>query len=71
MLPLLDTGKRAVFYRRDFMSQEIVQMVLDVVFGTIFIYLLPGLFLLLIFLFSDTILHAIYQSITASFTRRR
>lgn len=45
------------------MNTETLQAVLDVVFGSIFVYLLPGLFLLMVVLFGDRLVGLLYDAL--------
>ncbi|WP_017187392.1 hypothetical protein [Alkalibacillus haloalkaliphilus] len=48
------------------MSQEVLQMVIDYVFGTVFIYLAPILLVIAIVLFSDEIIKLIHRTLGSS-----
>lgn len=45
------------------MNTEILQAVLDVVFGSVFVYLTPGLFLLMVVLFGDRLVGLLYDAV--------
>lgn len=52
------------------MNMDMVNGVLEVVFNSAFVYLMPAIFLLLIALFSDSIVDLIFRSVTLSRRRR-
>lgn len=45
------------------MNTEILQAVLDVVFGSLLVYLTPALFLLMVVLFGDRLVGLMYNSV--------